>query len=148
MVVLSVMPVCKKKYNKKKEKGAQRGGFLCVPYDIKQLILISSSQKKNISLQLTTALSCYLPIVFSDTTRYNFIPFNLWWPDWKKFAKLWLCRTGHPHGITLRTWSSLLMCFERPAFVISESVAQILKKVTAHCRFPISCRLAVSLNGD
>ena len=44
-------------------------------------IYLSSSQKINISLQLTIAL-CYLPIVLRNTTRYNFIPFNVWWLDW------------------------------------------------------------------
>ena len=29
----------------------------------------------------------YLPIVLSNTTKYNFIPFNVWWPDWKLLAK-------------------------------------------------------------
>ena len=67
---------------------------VCVPYDIMTIYLSSSWKKEYI-----TPAICYLPIVLSNTTRYNFIPFNVWWPDWKMFAKLWFCRTGHPHGI-------------------------------------------------
>ena len=48
-------------------------------------IYLPSSRKKNVSLQLTIALS-YLPIVLINTTGYNFIPFNAWWPDWKMLA--------------------------------------------------------------
>ena len=62
-------------------------------------ILPSISQKKNKSLQLTTALY-YLPIVLRMKTKHKFIPFKLWSPDWKVLQNF-VCRTLQ-YGIALK----------------------------------------------
>ena len=57
------------------------------------LSLIAISQRKNKSLQLTSALY-YLFIVLSNTMKHNSTYFYVWSTDWKMLQNC-VCRTGH-----------------------------------------------------
>ena len=68
---LRVMPV----YYKIEKKKVEDFSASRTTYD--NLSMKAYFTKKNISFQLTIALY-YLPIVLSNATEYNFIPFNVW----------------------------------------------------------------------